>query len=90
MSRQRSRERITEARVSPPRAAENYGVPASPDNGQKHLPPTAPPMMLRPFKCVARSVYFMNSSPMLVSVPVDTSQAVFDGVAIRALYVASR
>jgi antibiotic biosynthesis monooxygenase (ABM) superfamily enzyme len=43
MSLQRSRERITEARVSPPRAAQNYGVPASPDNGQKHLPPTAPP-----------------------------------------------
>jgi len=43
MSRRRSRELITEAHVPGPRAAQNYGVPAAPDNGQAHVPPTAPP-----------------------------------------------
>src|SRR5437868_2745278 len=47
-------------------------------------------MILTPFKCSARSGYFWKAKPMFVNDPVETSHAVLGGVAINALYIASR
>lgn len=52
--------------------------------------PTAPPIILNPLICSAKSGYFWNTKPTLVSVPVATSHAVPFGVPINALYMASK